>query len=224
MKSARQKEALAEIQIERANIWLAWQWAAHHLQEIKLLETTLALGNACWLGNWTEDGFDRFPRSAQVLALFADGRHVLPAQLGLSIWHSQFALWLGRLDETPLMDARRLAAELPPSSSAHQISALYHLVAAEIILDGGERESARRHAQQALGLYESLDDSWGQADRVEYVVIMRFPITIDIDDHVAMRIIWSGIGRCHPDAHDKNQEKDNGYQAFHDLLLFLLNY
>jgi predicted ATPase/DNA-binding XRE family transcriptional regulator len=113
LKSASQKEALAEIQIERANIWQAWQWAAHHPQEIELVETVLALGNACWLGNWIEDGFDLIPRSTTALAPFRDQPHVLPALLCLATWRSQFALWLGRQPERLLLDARQLAAELP---------------------------------------------------------------------------------------------------------------
>jgi tetratricopeptide (TPR) repeat protein len=37
-------------------------------------------------------------------------------------------------------------------------------VATEITLETGDREISRRHAEQALGLYESLNDNWGQAN------------------------------------------------------------
>ncbi|MFN2106604.1 MAG: tetratricopeptide repeat protein [Candidatus Promineifilaceae bacterium] len=164
LKSAKQKETLAEMQMERANIWKAWQWAAHHPQKIELLETVLALGNACQLGNWIEDGFDLIPRSIETLAPFRDQAQVLPALLCLSVWRSQFALWLGRQPEALLRDARKLADELPPSPGVRPALALYHLVAAEIFLDTGDRENARRHAEQALALYESLDDNWGEAN------------------------------------------------------------
>jgi predicted ATPase/Tfp pilus assembly protein PilF len=164
LKSARQKEALAELQIERANFMKAWSWATHHPQEIELLDTTLALGTACWIGNWIEDGFDIIPQSIQVLANYRDQVQVLAAQLCLSSWRSQFAHWLGRLNEAPLRDARILADELPPSPVVRPALALYHLVATEITLETGDREIARRHAEQALGLYESLNDNWGQAN------------------------------------------------------------
>jgi predicted ATPase/DNA-binding XRE family transcriptional regulator/Tfp pilus assembly protein PilF len=164
LKSKRQNEALAEIQIERANIWKAWHWAVHRPREIELLDTALALGNACWLGNWVVDGFDLIPRSSDALAKFRDQPQVLPALLCLAAWRSQFALWLGRLHEAPLKDARMLAAELLLSPTVRPALALYHFVAAEIFLDAGDRESARRHAEQALGLFESLDDNWGQAN------------------------------------------------------------
>ncbi|MFN2137519.1 MAG: tetratricopeptide repeat protein [Candidatus Promineifilaceae bacterium] len=164
LKSSKQKEALAEIQIERANIWKAWQWAAHHPGEIELLQTVLALGTACWLGNWIEDGYDLMPRSVDALAPFSDQPLVLPALLSLAAWRSQFALWLGRQPEQLMRDAGRLAAGLPHSPAARPALALYHLVAAEIFLDAGEREAARQHAREALGSYESLDDSWGQAN------------------------------------------------------------
>jgi predicted ATPase/tetratricopeptide (TPR) repeat protein/DNA-binding XRE family transcriptional regulator len=164
LRSAKQKKALTRIRIERANIWQAWHWAVDHPAELDLLPIVLALGNACWLGNWVEDGFTLFPRSAHKLAPFREQAHVLPTLLCLSIWRSQFALWLGRLTEAPLIDAQLVAADLAPSPATRPVLALYHWVAAEIFLDTGVRDTARRHAQQALGLYESMDDVWGQAN------------------------------------------------------------
>jgi tetratricopeptide (TPR) repeat protein len=56
------------------------------------------------------------------------------------------------------------------------VLALYHLVAAEIFLDAGDRETARRHAEQALGSYESLDDSWGQANALNRLGTVRWNV------------------------------------------------
>ena len=163
LKNANQEAVLAEIDADRANIWIAWQWAAHHPQEISLADAIAPLGNACHLKCWIEDGYNLFTQSSRALSLNRDQPRILPSLLHLNVWRSRFALWLGRPADAPLIDVRMLLTEIPPSPTLRPLLALYHLVAEETFLDAGEREAAQTHGQQALGLYEGMDDAWGQA-------------------------------------------------------------
>lgn len=164
LKDANQIAALADIRADRANIWLAWGWAAHHLHNIPLAEAIAPLGNACRLRAWIEDGYNLFTHTTLALAENPDQPGVLPCLLHLSLWRCWFALWLGRPVDRMLANIRRMLDEIPPDQALQPVLALYHLVAEESFLDAGKREIARDHGEKALALYRDLDDEWGQAN------------------------------------------------------------
>ena len=164
LKSAKQINALAEIRVDRANIWIAFQWGAIHPDEAQLIDAIEPLGFACQLNNWVEDGYNLFTQSAERLSNNPDRQGVLLLLLHLHVWRGRFATWLGQPLDAWLINVQRLLAEIPPTSELRSVLALYHLAAEEALRDAGEREVARTHVEKALGLYEGLDDSWGQAN------------------------------------------------------------
>jgi predicted ATPase/DNA-binding XRE family transcriptional regulator len=164
LKNAKQKETLSEIRADRANIWVAWQWAAQHPHHVSLADAVAPLGIACQLRGWIEDGYNLFTQTDQALAKYRDQPGDLLCLLHLNVWRCWFALWLGHPMEEMLGNIQRMLAAIPPSPALQPILALYHLVAEEAFLDAGKRDLARDHGDQALGLYKGLDDAWGQAN------------------------------------------------------------
>ncbi len=164
LKNTNQQGTMAEIRADRANIWLAWGWAAGHPGDLSLAEAVAPLGNACLLGGWIEDGYNLFTDTSRALAGFQDQPGVRLGTLHLNVWRCRFAYWLGRPVDEMLSGIRQLLNEIRPSRALQPVLALYHLVVEEIFLDTGRREAARDHGEQALELYKGLGDGWGQAN------------------------------------------------------------
>ena len=164
LKSARQEKVLVEIRADRANIWTAVQWAAAHPEEVSLTGAIDPLGDACLLRNWLNDGETLFALAAGALSKYQEQPGVLLPLLHLQVWRLLFIYFLGRPVDAFLADIQRLLAGIPPSPALRPVLALYHLTVEELMLDTGDRKAALVHGEQALGLYESINDEWGQAN------------------------------------------------------------
>jgi predicted ATPase/DNA-binding XRE family transcriptional regulator len=164
LKSANQEKALAEIRADRANIWTAVQWAAEHPGEVSLAAVITPLGIACRLRNWLKDGETLFALSVSALSNYQEQPGVLLSVLHLQVWRVLFIYFLGQPVEALLTEVQRLLAGISPSPALRPVLACYHLFVEEVLLDTGEREAARNHGEQALALYESTNDEWGQVN------------------------------------------------------------
>ena len=164
LKTANQAIVLSEIRADRANIWTAVQWAADHPDVVSLVGAIDPLGDACLLRNWLKDGETLFAQAARTLSNHQDQQGVLLPLLHLQVWRLLFVYFLGRPTDALLAEIKRLLARIPPSPSLRPVLALYHLTVEELMLDTGERQAARIHGEKALGLYESINDEWGQAN------------------------------------------------------------
>jgi len=167
LQGAAQQAALAQIEVELANVRSAWQWAVAHQQTEQLAQAMDSLGLFYEWRNHYQEGEAAYRSAVQEFQ-----STVLPtpdAQRGLAhalAWQATFTRIAGRLAEAIQLLEQSLAvlARIAPTGldtrpqSAFAFLQLGHCYERQVMLTAGEE-----HYQQARMQYQALEDRWGEA-------------------------------------------------------------
>lgn len=167
LHGAEQQVALAQIALELDNIRAAWGWAVAHGQ-IELLGPALhSLGLFYEWRNHYQEGEAVYKRSVQDLQKITQPSSLAQQVLAEALaWQGAFTRIAGRLSEVGKLLEESLAvlAQLPlnqkDTQRQHAFTLLQMGYLAEVqvaVATGSE------HYQQALVLYQTLGDGWGEA-------------------------------------------------------------
>ena len=162
LKSAKQREALAQIEVEDENIRAAWAWAVEQRQIEHLNQAINSLG-------YFYERRGRFQEGATACRTAAEKLDKIESNQALRVL-AKILMWQGILNR--LMGQTDLAGQLVQRSLclidkpalANQDTLL---VKATILLEIGQqaanRKESRSWCEQSLTMFQSLDDRWGTA-------------------------------------------------------------
>jgi predicted ATPase/DNA-binding SARP family transcriptional activator len=164
LKGARQQPALAEIEADHENIWLAWNWAAEQGQVERLAQAIdgLALFHD-WRGRFQE-GEIAYRLAAERLAAALSAEELL-ILTKLLTWQALFCRRLGQ----PERASRLFQESLLCLNSGRLADRDTRLEKAFVLLEMGkylaytDRQEAKRLLGQSLILYQALGDRWATA-------------------------------------------------------------
>jgi predicted ATPase/DNA-binding SARP family transcriptional activator len=167
LRGARQREALAEIEVEGENIRLAWGWAVEQGEVEHLAQAINCLSHFYeWRGRYQE-GEAACRAAAERLKELAsaEGLRVLAKTWR---WQALFNRLLGHSDLAAQLARQSLSLLASPALADQDTRPEQAAVWMEIGQQSAKLAEASRWFEQSLTLYQSLDDQWGTA-RVLYL-------------------------------------------------------
>jgi tetratricopeptide (TPR) repeat protein len=182
LKCARQQVALAEMDVEIANVRAAWDWIVDQGQATKMVQ---AVDGLCdfykWYGRY-EEGVLVCGTAVERLSEPGSPSGASPGEFHRALakvlaWQGALGYLLGRNDQADellrqsltLLEKPSLAGQEPASGSFEDVRperafAMWHLGQVMFRVD---RTRARPLYEQSLAMYRALDDRWGMANVLE---------------------------------------------------------
>jgi predicted ATPase/DNA-binding SARP family transcriptional activator len=170
LKGAQQQKAMAEIEADRENIRVAWQWAAERGQIEQLGSMVESLGRFYnWRGRYRE-GETAYQAAAEKLRVTvslsprASGKRQWALAKVLA-WQGLFSFQLGRSEFANQLLQQSWGILVGPELANQDTSPEKAFILQQMgrIAFDSDREETRRLYRQSLALYQACGDRWGTA-------------------------------------------------------------
>ena len=165
LKSARQGDVLAQMDIESNNLGAAWVWAADNQALYLLVKGMEGLGLFASLRARYPEGQLACQHALDKLSTISEQPEVMRLSLQAIGWNAHFLHLTGKHAEATRLVAQGMAVLDGPGlqgvdTRAERAFLLLELGSALLPTD---RPGARRYYQESLALYEALNNPWQQA-------------------------------------------------------------
>jgi predicted ATPase/DNA-binding XRE family transcriptional regulator len=163
LKSAGQKEVVAELTAEIDNIRRAWAWAVSHSKRAELTQAVRSLSWFYDLKGWLQEGVTVFGRAVEALAQSTQGGD---AEENLVLWaemltrQGYFCFRSGQSELAKTLLQRSLAILSPLENETTLADTMMYLGMTAWVT--GDYPEARRLLQESLALYQNYD-AWSRA-------------------------------------------------------------
>jgi predicted ATPase len=169
-----QRKPLAEIVVEKDNVYAAWNWAVAHNRVTELGRSLVSFHLFHYAQGWIQEGEKAFRQAVEALKVTSGGPKLVLAQLLARHGHFTYRLGLHRQAKTILSDSLAMLRQIDDNGSFHiqqeKAFSLYYLSAAVRV--DGESQHARQLCQESLSLYRSGNNQRGMASALKLLGII----------------------------------------------------